>query len=210
MSFHTLSNTHFTCTQHSHPHTHSQGQNGAILGSMIQSYVSLIRAAMDPTWKLLLTSDPSEADMSSDLDEEDPNTTTAIHTQLVQCSQTRRLCRLLVECDSTASGTKLEGEGDEEWVESGGVVGVGPGTAAMSACWREVVLAELLQFLQRFECSLSPHAVAADLVCVYDRLKQVMVELFGGHSNFALGMKEGFTKAFQSLDEVTGVKVCLI
>ena len=115
-----------------------------------------------------------------------------------------------MECDSTISGGKLEGEGDEEWAESGGVVGVGPGTAAMSACWREVVSAELLQALQRFECSASPHAVAADLVCVYDRLKQAMVELFGGHSNFALGMKEGFTKAFQSLDEVTGVKVCLV
>lgn len=45
---------------------------------------------------------------------------------------------------------------------------------------------------------------------MYDRLKQAMVELFGGHSMFALGLKEGFTKASQGLNEVTGVRVCFV
>ena len=51
--------------------------------------------------------------------------------------------------------------------------------------------------------------MAADLLNIYDRLKQAMLELFGGHSQFALSLKGGFSRAFQGLDEVTGVRVRL-
>ena len=140
--------------------------------------------------------------MTSENEEEYLN---GLQSQLVQLSRTRRLCCLLVDCDSTGSGVKLGGGGGE-WEESGAIpAGVGLGTAAMSACWREMAVAEVQRVLSRFECSSSPHAVAAKLINVYDRLKQAMVELFGGHFTFALGLKEGFTKAFQSL---TGVTVC--
>ncbi len=53
----------------------------------------------------------------------------------------------------------------------------------------------------------SPYQVAAELLNVYDQLKQAMLELFGGHSQFVLSLKEGFSRAFQGLDEVTGVRV---
>ena len=172
----------------------------------MQSYISQIKPVVDPTWKLFL-GDPSDVDMTSENEEEDD--LNGLQSQLVQLSRTRRLCRLLVDCDSTGSGVKLDGEG--EWEESGAIPsGVGLGTAAMSACWREMAVAEVQRVLSRFECSSSPHAVAADLINVYDRLKQAMVELFGGHSTFALGLKEGFTKAFQGLNEVTGVRVCFV
>ena len=184
------------------------GQSGApILGSMIQCYISQIRPVVDPSWRLLI-SDPSDVDMTSDNEEgEEDQNAVGLHSQLVQLSRTRRLCRLLVDCDSTGSGVKLDGE--EKGEEPGIVSGVGLGTAAMSACWREIAVAEVQRALCSFEFPASPHAVAADLISVYDRLKQAMVELFGGHSNFALGLKEGFSKAFQSLNEVTGVRVCV-
>ena len=61
-----------------------------------------------------------------------------------------------------------------------------------------LAVAEVQRVLSRFECSSSPHAVAADLINVYDRLKQAMVELFGGHSTFALGLNKGSPKLFRA------------
>ena len=145
-------------------------------------------------------------DMTGD-NKEDQNAV-GLHSQLVQLSSTRRLCRLLVVCDTTGSGVKLGGKLDVE-EEPGIVSGVGLGTAAMSACWREIAMAEVQRALCRFEFPASPHAVAADFIIVYNRLKLAMMELFGGYSTFALGLKEGFSKAFQSLNEVTGVRVCV-
>lgn len=46
---------------------------------------------------------------SENEEEEDLN---GLQSQLVQLSRTRRLCRLLVDCDSTGSGVKLDGEGE--------------------------------------------------------------------------------------------------
>lgn len=63
-----------------------------------------------------------------------------------------------------------------------------------------------MQVLKQFDLD-SPYSVASEILSIYDRLKQAMFELFGGHSQFALAMKEGFSKSFQSLDEVTGVRV---
>lgn len=60
--------------------------------------------------------------------------------------------------------------------------------------------------MKRFDLD-SPFAVASEILSIYDLLKQAMFELFGGHSQFALSLKEGFSKSFQSLDEVTGVRV---
>ena len=67
---------------------------------------------------------------------------------------------------------------------------------------------EVTQTLKKFDSTDSPHTVASDVLNIYNQLKQAMLELFGGHSQFALALKEGFSKAFQSLDEVTGVRLC--
>ena len=61
--------------------------------------------------------------------------------------------------------------------------------------------------VNRFDQYDSPQALAADLVSVYDQLKQAMLELFGGHSTFALSLKEGFSNAFRSLNEMQGLRV---
>ena len=53
-----------------------------------------------------------------------------------------------------------------------------------------------------------PQSVAANIVGIYDKLKQAMFELFGDHSQFAVSLKDGFTKAFLHLDEIAGVKFC--
>ena len=52
--------------------------------------------------------------------------------------------------------------------------------------------------------------MTTDLLTIYDKLKQAMLELFGGHSQFTLALKEGFSRAFQGLDEVTAVRVSKI
>ena len=83
----------------------------------------------------------------------------------------------------------------------------GTGTVAMARCWRDIVHMEVTQTLKKFDSTDSPHMVASDVLNIYNQLKQAMLELFGGHSQFALALKEGFSKAFQSLDEVTGVRV---
>ena len=54
--------------------------------------------------------------------------------------------------------------------------------------------------------SQSPQGVAANVVGIYDKLKQAMFELFGDHSQFAISLKDGFSKAFLHLDEIGGVK----
>ncbi len=54
-----------------------------------------------------------------------------------------------------------------------------------------------------------PHLLCNKILEIYNKLRQAMLELFGGHSQFALALKEGFAKAFQGLDEVRGVLVCL-
>ena len=46
-----------------------------------------------------------------------------------------------------------------------------------------------------------------ELLMLYSKLRQATMELFGGHSQFALALKEGFSKAFQELNEVEGVQV---
>lgn len=60
--------------------------------------------------------------------------------------------------------------------------------------------------LQQFDRA-PPTVLCAELLGLYDRLKQAKLELFGGHSQFSIALKEGFTKAFQELDEVTMIRV---
>ena len=123
------------------------------------------------------------------------------------------MCRLLVDCDNSkiTKPTKqsIEDEAEDVLGQSTPVpiVTTGAGTIEMAKCWLRIVHSEVIQMLKRFDYTDSPHAITADLLTLYTQLKQAMMELFGGHSQFALALKKGFSKAFQSLDEVTGVRV---
>ena len=64
-----------------------------------------------------------------------------------------------------------------------------------------------LQALKEVGSQLA-QSVAANVVGIYDKLKQAMSELFGDHSQFAISLKDGFSKAFLHLDEISGVKFC--
>ena len=68
----------------------------------------------------------------------------------------------------------------------------------------DVVLVQVLK-----EVGLqSPQSVAANVVGIYDKLKQAMSELFGDHSQFTISLRDGFSKAFLYLDEISGVRFC--
>ena len=135
--------------------------------------------------------------------------------RLVHMSRIRRMCRLLVDCDDNITSKKSLEESEEKEEEdeesapptTSPPITAGMGTVAMARCWRDIVHFEVTQVLRKFDYSDSPHTVASDVLNMYDQLKQAMLELFGGHSQFALALKEGFSRAFQNLDEVTGVRV---
>ena len=84
----------------------------------------------------------------------------------------------------------------------------------MATCWQEVVAKEVKQCLARCDLSpiqprllVKPHPLVRELVWLYNRLQHATMELFGGHSWFVVAMKEGFSRVFQSMDEVSGVRV---
>ena len=83
----------------------------------------------------------------------------------------------------------------------------GDSITAIAFCWRDLVKTRVTSVVHQFDQYDSPQALAADLVSVYDQLKQAMLELFGGHSTFALSLKEGFSNAFRSLNEMQGLRV---
>lgn len=107
----------------------------------------------------------------------------------------------------------------------------GTGTVAMAKVWKNIVFIEVSKVEQKCRVSLksidcclsvilsskqvleavgpqSPQSVSANLVGIYDKLKQAMSELFGDHSQFAISLKDGFSKAFLHLDEIRGVRFC--
>ena len=58
------------------------------------------------------------------------------------------------------------------------------------------------------QCDKDPPLIlCAKFLAAYDKLKQAKLELFGGHSQFAIALKEGFARAFQCLDEVRMIRV---
>ena len=78
---------------------------------------------------------------------------------------------------------------------------------ALTHTWQEMICTEVTSCLQKCDLSSNPLIVMADFLLVYDKLQQATMELFGGHSQLALAVKDGFSKAFMSLNEVTGVRV---
>lgn len=52
-----------------------------------------------------------------------------------------------------------------------------------------------------------PHTVATGLVNIYTKLKCALRELFGGHSRYAIALKDGFAEQLQTLSESHSVQV---
>ena len=119
-------------------------------------------------------------------------------SQLMELSRTRRMCRLLVDCDH-----KPVDETDDGQSFSGG------GLDLMSDCWRSLVRQRLEVFLASHSSHrMSPLDFTHSLCKIYQQLVQTMKELFGGHSRFSVALNEGLAGAFKSLSEVSGVEVC--
>ena len=78
----------------------------------------------------------------------------------------------------------------------------------LSDCWKNIVQDKVTKYLHKVDMSSPSLAIMVDMLFMYDKLQQGTTELFGGHSQLALSLKDGFSKAFQSLNEVTGLKVC--
>ena len=118
---------------------------------------------------------------------------------------------MLVDCnDSQIGAVGDEGAGHSTTETK---TGAGPldealsGTTMMGRCWRKIVGLEVAKVLCQLGAWDAPHSVAVEILQLYNRLKHGMLELFGGHAQFALALKEGFSKALQGLNEVEGVKV---
>ena len=77
----------------------------------------------------------------------------------------------------------------------------------MATCWQEIIATEVITCLRKCDSVEQPLLAMVELLLLYSKLRQATRELFGGHSQFALALKEGFSKAFQGLDEVEGVQV---
>ena len=118
--------------------------------------------------------------------------------QLMELSRTRRMCRLLVDCDHGPAN-----ESNYSQPQSGA------GLHLMSECWRSLVRQRAENFLSDHSSHrLNPLDFTHLLCDLYQQLTQTMNELFGGHSRFAVALNEGLAGAFKSLNEVSGVEVC--
>ena len=196
----------------------STAETGPNLRELIHEYIVQMQPPLSSQWRAL-TNTTEHGDVEVMSYDDEPFNFTKAQNRLVHMSRIRRMCRLLVDCDdNTTSKKAIEEEAEEESEENeegedptppttSPPITAGTGTVAMARCWRDIVHMEVTQTLKKFDSTDSPHMVASDVLNIYNQLKQAMLELFGGHSQFALALKEGFSKAFQSLDEVTGVRV---
>ena len=188
--------------------TPAASEGGPNIRALIHEYIMEMQPPKASLWRALTTPIGQESSEVEILD------FTRAQQRLVHMSRIRRMCRLLVDYDSSLVKKEEPEETEEGKVEEKEealvdtlLVNMGTGTIAMAKCWRDIVQTEVTSVLKKFDYGESPHTIAVNILSIYDQLKQAMFELFGGHSQFALALKEGFSKAFQSLDEVTGVRV---
>ncbi|CAI8007075.1 Cullin-9, partial [Geodia barretti] len=199
------------------------GEKGSSLPTLMNDYVSQMQPPVATQWQALVASttvEQLEADTSAFASQSFDFV--GGQKRLIQMSRIRRMCRLLVDCDMNTPTRRAMELGIEPntadlrtligLVGGGekGVVQSGDSITAIAFCWRDLVKARVTGVVNRFDQYDSPQALAADLVSVYDQLKQAMLELFGGHSTFALSLKEGFSNAFRSLNEMQGLRFCEI
>lgn len=78
---------------------------------------------------------------------------------------------------------------------------------ALVQCWKGIVKGQLQEALGSLLTDDKPHGVATGLINIYTKLKYAMRELFGGHSRYAIALKEGFAEQLQTLSESHSVQV---
>ena len=144
-------------------------------------------------------------------------------------SRVRCMCRLLVDCSSftsvsaatsSTSGatTSTSNTATTNNPRSRGLKKVSSGpslvpsvakssTDALVQCWKSIVKKQLQEALGLLLMDDKPHGVATRLINIYTKLKCAMRELFGGHSRYAIALKEGFAEELQTLSESHSVQV---
>lgn len=144
----------------------------------------------------------------------------------VVMSRIRCMCRLLVDCSSfttvsnisdstattrsvTATNTNATPKGFKKGTPS--LLPV-PTVSKYSSdslvqCWKSIVKKQLQEVLGILLSDNKPHSVATGLINIYIKLKCAMRELFGGHSRYAIALKEGFAEQLQALSEPHSIQV---
>ena len=149
----------------------------------------------------------------------------------VVMSRVRCMCRLLVDCSSFTSAvaitntsstsssttnatantnnTTTKGRGLKKGNSTSVVVAAvsKSSTDALVQCWKGIVKKQLQEVLGSLLTDDRPHSMATGLVNIYTKLKCAMRELFGGHSRYAIALKEGFAEQLQTLSESHSVQV---
>ena len=131
--------------------------------------------------------------------------TNRITDEFVALSRTRRMCRLLVDCDTSLQRDSTSNDDDDEQLHEGG-----KGLDLLSRCWKRLVRRHTNSFLSAPTHATSPHDVANSLCSLYEKLRKSMTQLFGNHGQFAVALNEGLADAFKALNEIKGVEVILL
>ena len=141
----------------------------------------------------------------------------------VVMSRVRCMCRLLVDCSSFTTPSAITNasstSGSTTAANKGRVIKKGnsssfvvpsvtrPSSDGLVQCWKSIVKQHLQEVLGSLLTDDKPHSLATGLVNVYTKLKCAMRELFGGHSRYAIALKEGFAEQLQALSESHSVQV---
>jgi len=128
-------------------------------------------------------------------------------------SRIRCMCRLLVDCSSfitTSSSTGVSASNKQSKSsksEPSPSFTTTSSSHALVQCWKDTVKHHVEQTLGVVLTDSKPHTVATGLLNIYNKLKCAMRELFGGHSHYAIALKEGFAEQLQALSEPNSVQV---
>jgi p53-associated parkin-like cytoplasmic protein len=117
-------------------------------------------------------------------------------------SKIRKMCRLLVDCDVTKP---VVNEDNEDMKTNGHII-----TDTLKALWSRIVYQEVSSYLSRANLSDPLIFIMNDILFMYDKLHQVTQELFGHHPQLLLALKNGYSKAYQNMNEVNSIKFCEI
>jgi len=133
----------------------------------------------------------------------------------VSMSRIRCMCRLLVDCSSfitTSNSTVMSANKKQKSskTEPPPSLTTTSSSYALVQCWKDSVKHHVEQTLSVVLADNKPHTVATGLLNIYNKLKCAMRELFGGHSRYAIALKEGFAEQLQALSEPHSVQVCII
>ena len=127
----------------------------------------------------------------------------------VSMSRIRCMCRLLVDCSSfTSTGSSASSKQKSSKKEPAPSLTTNSSSDALVQCWKDTVKHHVEQTLSVVLAESKPHTVATGLLNIYNKLKCAMRELFGGHSRYAIALKEGFAEQLQALSEPHSVQVC--